>query len=75
MKTQIALETSAYDDVESEQNADRIWHPVYFQAQGNVIQFEITMTDEQMRNTSIRTQEFTLHAMMIHAYRTSERLQ
>lgn len=58
-----------------EQNASRVWHPVYFQAEGEVIQFQLTFDDSQMRDIGIAESDFQLHAMIITATPTSYRLQ
>lgn len=52
----------------------RLWHPVYLQAEGEVVQLQLTMNDAQMRNIDIRLCDFQLHAMVIFAQSTS-RLQ
>lgn len=61
--------------IEFEATAIRLWHPVYFQAEGEVVQFHLTMNDTQMRDTAIRLEDFQLHAIVIHASATSFRLQ
>lgn len=43
------LDAFAYESVPFEKDAERLWHPVYLQADGEVIQLHITMSDEQMR--------------------------
>ncbi len=58
-----------------ERNAVRLWHPVYFDADGEVVQLQLVMNDAQMRDTAVRKSEFVLHAMMIHAMPTSYRFQ
>ena len=69
------LDTFAYPDIPFEQNTTRLWHPVYFQADGEVIQLQLIMNDEQMRNVNIRESGFALHAMCIYAQPTSYRFQ
>ena len=58
-----------------EKTAVRLWHPVYFQADGEVIQLQLVMNDEQMRRIKIRESDFELHAMCIYAQPTSQRFQ
>ena len=58
-----------------EATAVRVWHPVYFQADGEVVQLQLIMNDEQMRSTEIREADFQLHAMCIYAQPTSYRFQ
>lgn len=61
--------------LEYEANSERLWHPVFFQAEGEVISFQLTMNDEQMMDTENNASDFQLHAMLIHATPTSSRLQ
>lgn len=61
--------------IEFEEQATRLWHPVYFQADGEVIQLQLTMNDAQMTDVSIAQQDFQLHAMVITAQPTSSRFQ
>ena len=69
------LETYPYPTVPFEQDAERLWHPVYFQGDGEVIQFQLTMSQDQMMDPNIRTQDFELHAMLITAEKTAMRFQ
>lgn len=69
------LETSAFSDIPYEATSVRLWHPVYFQANGEVIQFQLTMDDALMRDTNVRNADFQLHAMCIYAQPTSYRFQ
>lgn len=54
---------------------DRLWHPVYIQADGECIQLNIYMNDAQMRNPLISQSDFQLHAMTFYSMPTSSRLQ
>ncbi len=58
-----------------EQNAVRLWHPVYFQAEGEFVQIQLTFNDTQMRNVDIRGSEFDLHAVCFFSIPTSYRFQ
>lgn len=58
-----------------EDTASRVWHPVYLQAEGEVIQLQLKMNDEQMRDVNVRNADFQLHALVITATPTSYRLQ
>jgi hypothetical protein len=58
-----------------EETAQRLWHPVFFQADGEFIQLQLTMNDEQMRNVNVRDSGFQLHAVCIYAQPTSSRFQ
>ncbi len=61
--------------VQFEKTAIRLWHPVYFQADGEVVQFQLILNDAQMRDVNIREDDFVLHAMCIYAQPTSYRFQ
>lgn len=78
------LDTFPYPDIPFENNADRLWHPVYFQASGEVVQFQISMTPTQLTTvTTVDTGVFTgpsfvdfqLHAICIYATKTNYRFQ
>ena len=69
------LDTFAYPDIPFEADAVRLWHPVYFQADGEVVQLQLTMNDEQMRSVDVMQSGFALHAMCIYATPTSYRFQ
>jgi hypothetical protein len=71
------LETFPYASIQSEisTNQSRLWHPMYFNAEGECIQLSFNMDDDQMRNIYIRSSSFTLHAMCFHAMPSSMRLQ
>lgn len=78
------LETSPYALVPFEQVQDRLWHPVYFYAEGQCVQFDIFMSPAQMFNYNVddsgtiqytALQDFQLHAMVIYAQPTTSRMQ
>lgn len=70
------LDLFAYNNIYPyEATATRLWHPVYFQADGEVIAFQLQFNDTQMLNTTIREADFQLHAILIMAQPTSNRLQ
>lgn len=71
------LTTSAYDPIYApmEQWQDSLWHSVYPNAFGSFLQFEITLTDEQMLNQFIADSDFVLDSMIICTSVTSSRLQ
>jgi hypothetical protein len=58
-----------------EETASRVWHPVFFEADGEVIQMQLIMNDAQMRNPAINECDFQLHAVCITASPTSYRFQ
>lgn len=69
------LTTSPYPSIPFEQNATRLWHPVYLQADGECIQLYLYLNDALMKDVGVRNSDFQLHAMVIHAMPTSSRLQ
>lgn len=69
------LETRPYALAASENEQDRLWHPVYFQADGEYVQFFFYLSDTQALDVEIAEADFQLHAMVIHAQPTSYRLQ
>jgi hypothetical protein len=52
-----------------------LWHPVYFQAQGEAIQIYIYLSDAQMRSVPMAFSDFELQALVLHTQPTSTRLQ
>ena len=76
------LETFAYTEangvpspVQFEEFATRLWHPVYFQADGEVVQFQLILNDTQMMDVDVMNSDFQMHAMCIYAEPTSSRFQ
>lgn len=69
------LETKPYALIPLESVQERLWHPVYPMCNGEYIQLNIYMTDEQLRNSLISWSDFELHAMTFYATKTSSRLQ
>lgn len=69
------LELSPYPDFPLELDQDRLWHPVYFLGEGNVIQIQITLAPTQMTNTDIAWSDFQLHAMMLYTKPSNTRFQ
>lgn len=69
------LETSPYTLIPFEAQQDRLWHPVYFLADGEYVQFHFYLNDEQTKDADISESDFQLHAMIINAQPTSSRLQ
>src|SRR5690606_41986910 len=67
------LDTFAYPEIPFEADAVRLWHPVYFQADGEVVQLQLVMNDVQMRGVDVRNSGFALHAMCIYATPTRDR--
>ena len=68
------LETSPYSLYPQEANQDRLWHPVYFQGEGNAVQFHLYYSDVELANWNIVSEDFQMHAMAIYATPTSSRI-
>lgn len=69
------LETSPYALYPLEESQDRLWHPVYFQSDGECIQLFLYMTPAQMTDYSIATSDFELEGMILYAQPTTSRMQ
>lgn len=70
------LQTSPYDATLAplEQTQTRLWHPIYFQADGECIQLRIYSNPEQLSDPDIVLEDFQLHAMVFFAQPTASRL-
>lgn len=68
------LDTSPYTLYPLENSQERLWHPIYPQAEGEFIQLILYYTDAQMRNPDISLADFQLHSMIFYTSRTG-RLQ
>lgn len=68
------LETTPFALYPQEANQDRVWHPVYFQGNGNAVQFHFYLSSDQLTNINIVNSDFQLHAMAIYATPTDSRL-
>ena len=69
------LQISPYYDVIREWGQTQLWHPIYFQSEGESVQFEITLTDALMRDPDSAFSDFQLNAFIIYAQPTSARPQ
>lgn len=69
------LETSPYALAPLEQWQTRLWHPLYFQSEGECIQIVMYFSDDQMKNPNISQTEFELEGMVLHCRSVSTRLQ
>ena len=58
-----------------ERYQDIIWHPVYFQTDGEAVQIRIYSSDAQMLNLPVVFSDFELQGMVIHTQPTTARLQ
>jgi hypothetical protein len=69
------LETSPYALVPLEAVQERLWHPVYFQADGQAIQISITISDLQMIDEAVVSSPFELEGLVLYTQPTSSRLE
>lgn len=69
------LETSPYALVPLEQEQQRLWHPIYFQTDGECVQIYIYMSDTQMTSTAITWAAFEIDGMVLSTQATSSRLE
>lgn len=71
------LTTAPYDPAfdPSEQQQPRLWHPKYFNVQGEAVQLNIYMSDDQMIDPNIAWADFELHAMVLYTTPTSSMLR
>lgn len=69
------LETSAYPLINFESYQERLWHPVYFQTQGNCIQIRMYYSDADMLAPEIWSQPFTLEGLVLYTKSMSGRLE
>jgi len=77
------LATEPYDPIyyPMESQQDSLWHTIYPQSYGTFLQFEITLSDNQLpalsqiRTPQIADSDFVLNAMVIYATPTASRLQ
>jgi hypothetical protein len=69
------LETFPYALVPLEAAQERLWHPVYFQGDGEFVQISITMNDRQMHSIAATSSPFELEALVLYTQATSSRLE
>jgi hypothetical protein len=69
------LETFAYPTIPLESLQTRLWHPVYFQTDGECVQIFISMSPAQIMDTIIAFSDFQLEGLVLHTSPTSQRLQ
>ena len=65
------LSLEAYIDIPMESLQDYFWHPLYFNAEGNSVQFWLYSTKSQMLDQNKAFAGFQLHAMMIYTRATT----
>jgi hypothetical protein len=68
------LETYPYPLYPYEATQERVWHPIYIDADGSIVQLRIYMTYAQMINKNRAFSDFQMHAMMFHAKPSSTNL-
>jgi hypothetical protein len=69
------LETFPYALYPLEQTQTRLWHTIYFQTDGEFIQFYFYLSDAQIRTPDIAFSGFELEGMLWHTMPTTARLQ
>ena len=69
------LETSPYPLIPLEIIQERLWHAVYFQAEGTCINITISMSFDQMKVPAYALSDFQLEGLVLHTQKISLRLQ
>jgi hypothetical protein len=69
------LQTYPFNLYPLESEQDRLWHPVYFQTEGECVQIRMYLDDIQMKDVDIAESDFRLEGLVLFARSTSERLQ
>lgn len=71
------LTTDAYSNIYApmEEQQEMLWHTIYPNGYGTFLQYEITLTDEQMLDRFKADADFVLNGMIIYANPTSYRMQ
>lgn len=69
------LQTFGYILYPLELIQDLIWHPIYFQTEGEAIQINISLSNAQMIDPAIVFSDFELQGMVLHTQPTTTRLQ
>lgn len=69
------LETSPYPGVPYEKEQQRLWHPIYFQADGEFVQILIYMSDAQITTPALAWSDFELEGIVLHTVPAADRLQ
>jgi len=69
------LETSPYTIYPLEASQERLWHPVYFSGEGQCIQIQIYMNDDQMQDQTISASDFQLEGLVLHTQPSRMRLE
>lgn len=71
------LETSPYDPAlyPLETYQERLWHPIYFQSDGEFIQLYISMSQSQLTDPAIAFSDFEIEGMTLYTQPTRARLE
>ena len=59
------LDTFPYPGFDTD-GSERLWHPVYFQGQGNCVQIRIMLDDAQMLSAASALEEFEVEAIVLN---------
>ena len=65
------LETSPYATVPLEAAQNLLWHPIYFQTEGDSIQVRMYLADSQMSNFSITDSPLEIQGLIFYTQRTT----
>lgn len=71
------LETSPYPVAyyPLEQTQERLWHPIYFQSDGEFIQLYISLSPLQQSTPEIAFEDFEIEGLILHTQPTRSRLE
>jgi hypothetical protein len=69
------LSLAPYPVIPREQNAERLWHPIYFQNEGECIQIHVYYSDIQMLNINLVDSDFEMEGILLHCMPTTSRLE
>lgn len=69
------LETKPYPLMLLESEQITLWHPVYFDTDGEFIQITMTLNDAQMKDPAIVYEDFWLEGLILNTQPTTSRLQ
>lgn len=64
------LKTSPYAIYPLEASQDQLWHPVYFNANGQTVQINLYMSDAQMQDPDVALEDIQIHAMILYVQPT-----
>ena len=69
------LETSPYPAVPYEREQERLWHPIYFQTDGEFFQLNLILSPELMGIQDIAFSDFQLEGLVLHTQPTGYHFQ